>query len=142
MGISKTWLPENIRKCMTPADRQCLGLPTSEEGIASEDAKCERDLQKQILAFLQQRDIEVSCPSMVRRSTIKTGWPDMTFAFHGAPVVFEIKTMIGKLTPEQESIAPKLKSNGWYYAVIRSIEQAREFLEIVERANAAEMCQT
>jgi hypothetical protein len=99
--------------------------------VAVEDAKGERELQKQILAYLRTREIEVCCPSMVKRSTIKLGWPDMTFCYRSIPFVFEVKTAIGKLSPEQKAMVPKLVANGWNHFVIRSVEQAKQALELL-----------
>lgn len=132
MGFDSTCLPEKVRRLMRPEDRASLGpaARTNDEGVAAEDAKSERELQKQILGYLRTRDIEVCCPSMIKRSTIKLGWPDMTFCYRGVPFVFEVKTPIGKLSPEQEAMIPALVRNGWNHFVIRSVEQAKQAIEL------------
>lgn len=125
-------IPDHIKHLMPPADRKAALGPhrlTTDEAVAVADKQSERDLQAQLRGYLAQREIEVLCPATNKRSTIKLGWPDMTFAFHGIPCVWEVKTPIGKLRPEQKELAPKLIANGWRYAVIRSVLDAKKFLD-------------
>lgn len=131
MGFDLASMPDSMRRCIAPEERRDMGKAarTFDDVVAEAEVKSERELQRQICGYLATRDIEVCCPSTVKRTTIKLGWPDMTFCYRGYAVVWEVKTRFGKLRPEQERIAPRLVANGWHHAVIRSLEAAKRFLD-------------
>lgn len=131
MGFNLATMPEAMRRCIPREHQKSLGpaARTIAQVVADSEPQNERDLQRQIIGYLATREVEVCCPSAVKRSTIKLGWPDMTFAFRGIPVVWEIKTPIGKLRSEQEAIIPRLLANGWRHGVIRSVAEAKAFLD-------------
>ena len=134
--INSKLLPENIRRCMAKETRKELGKTamTHEEANAKQDAESERELQNQLCDLLRLRGIEFCRPSMHRRSTIRTGWPDITFCIGGRGCVWEVKTEIGKLTTEQINLANRLMSppNNWRYEIIRSVRSALNFLDAIE----------
>ena len=138
MGLNPALFPEHVKRCMSVEDRALLGVRTAEEGIAVEDTKAEREIQDEIYNYLSLLGIEVSRAAMHKRSTIKRGWSDMTFCFHGVPCVLEVKTLIGQLSPAQKSLREKLIANGWHYGVVHSIDETKQFLSGVVYKEATE----
>lgn len=139
-------IPENILKCMSPEDRRKHGQKTAAEVLAQGEAKSEKELQKQIVALLRLKGVEVNVSRMDKRKTDVVGWPDLTFCVYAMapqmvfaglsealpkawqvfPCLWEIKMPKGELTPEQQKIGIRLISmpNGWRHRVIRSVDQA------------------
>jgi hypothetical protein len=131
-----TIIPENLLRCVNPADRKKLGPAgqTAEEAMASFTAKSEKDLQKQICNLLSLRGIVYINPPMHKRSILPPGWPDFTFALAGVPVAIEAK--IGKEQPsdEQREMHALLTRDGWKVRVVRSLEEVRTILNCVHGA--------
>jgi hypothetical protein len=127
-------LPTNILERMNPADRKSLGKAgmTARENIAACDARNERELHKQIRALLMHRGIPFCEARMDRKSTITVGWPDITFAIDGVPVAFELKTGRNDLSKDQARVARDMLAHGWFYFVIRSLDEALEALRVFE----------
>lgn len=133
-------LPENILKCMSPADRKAIGQMTASEASAKSEAKSERDLQQQIISLLRLKGIEPNVSRMDKRKTDRVGWPDVVFCVSQRPVsemgdsqvgrsfacAWEIKHGTGALSKEQTQMAIRLQSppNCWRYRVIRSANEA------------------
>lgn len=130
-------IPENILKFMSPEDRRKHGQKTAAEVLAQGEAKSEKMLQKQIVALLRLKGIEVNVSAMHKRTTHRVGWPDLTFAVRvkagtesshwtSYACAWEVKMPQGKLTPEQEKIATALSRppNHWRHRVIRNVDQA------------------
>jgi hypothetical protein len=133
MVIKSSEIPDHIKRLMPVSERKAvLGehALTTEEAVNIADAKSEKELQEQLLAYLEEhRGIVVFYSRMDRKTSNRKGQPDFLFAFKGIPVAWEVKTPIGKLRPEQEAIAPKLLANGWRYSVVRSVQQAKTILD-------------
>lgn len=123
-------LPESILSKVSPEDRKAMGKAglTKADCEQKAHARNERDLQRLIVNYLQLKGIEALWHRTDKRSTATVGWPDLTFAAKGFPVAWEIKFEKGKLSEEQELMAVKLKRNGWRFAVIRSLEEAKKEL--------------
>ena len=68
---------------------------------------------------------------MDRRSALPVGWPDFTFAYHGVPVVLEVKVERGRVRPEQEATLTglPLPPNQWRAAVVRSVAEVKVMLD-------------
>ena len=136
-----TVLPENILKCLSPLERKRLGKAgmTKAEAADRAEAKNERELQRQIVSYLQLKGIEVLWHRTDKRSTATIGWPDVTFTIgqyvslvgiFPVACAWEIKFSNGKLSKEQSDLATRLQSppNFWRFRVITSFEQARREL--------------
>jgi len=78
-----------------------------------------------------------------KRLGMMTGWPDIEIIvsakhfhkplFYHAPIFLEVKAAKGRLTKSQTSVLEKLRKLGAHTAVVRSIDDARDFLsEIIE----------
>lgn len=128
-------LPENIRRRMEVTDRKPLGklAETMPEVIERVTAKKEKELQEQMAAILHHRGIEFLCPQFGKKTTIKRGWPDFTFAFNGRACAVEAKAGTNEPTREQNDVMAKLLANGWNVKVIRSLMEFRDFLNQLER---------
>lgn len=123
-------LTDNLRRRMTPEARRALGKHgmTAEDAAAAFDVRSERDLQKQIANLLRLRGIWFSWARMDRATTNMLGTPDFLFARAGQACAMEVKFGKGKLRVEQERAVLEMERNGWCVAVVRSVEEAREFL--------------
>lgn len=139
MSPSHTPLPPHFLKRMSKADRARLGksgmLP--DEILTAATIKGERDLQSTLMSYLMMRGVCPMSPTFGRKTRIKVGWPDITFAYHGVPCVWEVKFQTKKLDPEQEKIQQQLTSaeNGWRHAVISTVEEAKAFLDAIHQPN-------
>ena len=59
--------------------------------------------------------------------TVK-GWPDLEVLLNGGVMFFEVKAPGGRLTQEQRQVGDELLEAGFYWAVVRSIDDVREML--------------
>lgn len=127
---------------MSDSDRTQLGrLGRTEDEVRQElDAKAERQLMKQVTAVLDRWGIAWNASRMDRRTTCRTGWPDLTFALkdasgHAIPCAVELKSQTGRLRPDQSEMLEKLSANGWRVAVIRSLDAFLEFARTCNSRN-------
>lgn len=126
-------IPENIRRLMPPETRKELNAPTIAEAQAKTDAKLERELQKQIANYLRQRDIWFAWQRMDRKATGTKGQPDFLCVINGYPVALEVKTLRGKLSPDQEHCHAAMRASGWLVYVVRSVAEVKELVEFWKR---------
>lgn len=133
-------LPQRVIDRMSERDRQehaChvghpnAGLTSSEIGQKL-TAQAERELQDQIRQYLSQKEILFICPPMFKRSELPLGWPDFSFCHRGTPVLWECKSLTGKLRESQKRIVGQLVRNGWRFRPIRSLIEARGHLREIE----------
>ena len=113
---------------MSDADRKALGLLAPEERQHKAEEMAERELQRLCERELSRRRIAYLHLSF--RARERAGWPDLTFCLHGRFVAVELKTITGKLTPEQVGVMADLERNGALTRIVRSFEDFRELLEI------------
>lgn len=128
-------LPESLLRLMSAAERAKLGkagrtMPEIEAGII---AKNEAELQLQLKNLLALRDIVPCSPRFGKKTGIIAGWPDLTFAYRGIPCLWEAKHERNGLSDDQEKLRPALMANGWRYAVIRSVDEGRAFLNLIDQ---------
>lgn len=115
---------------MSDIDRKKLGVKTKDEMAKAWTAKSERDLQRQIVAYLRLRNIEVLHHAMHKKSTATVGWPDIIFSVMSAgfctPCAWEIKYGSGTLSPGQNDVLARLQArpNCWRVRVIRNFTEA------------------
>lgn len=132
-----TVLPNHILKLVSPNDRATMGRAglTAEECFAKAEIKNEKQLQRLLINYLRQKNIEPIVQRMDKRTTTKCGTPDILFAvFVDGEITacaWEIKTETGKLSVEQQQMAVRLsmEPNGWRVKTIRSFDQAKKELE-------------
>lgn len=127
-------IPESLLRLMSPAERRKLGKSgrTMAEIEAEQIADSESELQSQLKNLLALREIVVCSPKFGKRTGILPGWPDLTFAYRGVPCAWEAKHAKGQLEEKQVEVRAQMQANGWRYAVIRSVAEAREFLQSIE----------
>ena len=130
-------LPPNVLRCMDAKERKAMGkageLP--EEIQARVDEKSHRELQNDLVALLSLRGVTPLAAPGVGKSKMKLGWPDLTFAYRGVPCVWEIKVGRDTLRTEQIQLQAELQKpeNGWRHAVIRSVQEAKMFLDAMDK---------
>ncbi len=128
-------LPDNILNRMRTEDRKKLGVQTGEEAMAKFVAKSERELQDKIAALLDIRGIAFMRQRMDKRTTGTLGWPDFTFhVWHHnerikQAIAFEAKHESAGLDPDQKKCIKKMLANGWAVYLVRSVQEAKEFLD-------------
>lgn len=122
-------LPDHVLRLMSAEDRKLIGQTTAAESLAIAKARDERELQEQICSLLRRRDVPFIRPAMFRKSQLPPGWPDITFGYRGAPIGWECKSAIGKLSPEQLEMHAKMKACGWQISTIRTLQEAVEILQ-------------
>jgi len=66
---------------------------------------------------------------LYRVSTGRTGWPDLLGAYHGRPLVVEVKQPGREPRPEQAAWLERLQAGGYVAIVAHSLD---EFLERVQ----------
>ncbi len=137
MGIDSKTLPDSLVRCMGAADRARLGLASVVDATApaarnKEDMKRERDLQIQIVSFLRMRGHTVIWSRLDRRLTATKGTPDILLAVHGRAVALEAKLPGGKLSEDQERMRDGLIADGWKYALVTSLEEAKAVVDAVK----------
>ena len=104
---------------------------TSSEAEASFIARCEKDLQKKIAAWLSRNSLPFINPPMHRKSALPVGWPDFTFSIHGRACAVEAKHDKNKPSKEQIEKRNELIAAGWLVATIFTYA---EFLAFVKQA--------
>lgn len=130
-------LPDSYLRCLSAKDRKSMGKAgqTAAETLAKADVKTEKDLQRQIIALLRLKGIEVNVSRMDKKKTDSVGWPDLTFSITGdlrgwewgsESCAWEVKLPGRQLDKAQQEMMVKLttKPNGWQYSVIHSVDQA------------------
>ena len=118
---------------MAAADKQQFGKAgiTAEEAAANFVLKSEGDLQDLISQDLLRRGIWNDCDAMHKKRTGPRGTPDFLFAVNGQACAVEAKFGNGTLSDEQRETIPKMIANGWKVAVVRSVQEFRDFLRSV-----------
>jgi hypothetical protein len=129
-----TIIPENLLRCVNPADRKKLGPAgqTAEEAMQAFTIRSEKDLQKQICNLLSLRGIWFSWSRMDCKTTAKVGTPDFLLVSNGIPIALEAKFGNGKLSEEQERTHALMTRDGWKVRVVRSLEEVRTILNCAQ----------
>jgi len=115
---------------MSQTDRIPLGKAglTTKEIDGKQSLKLERELHRQIVSYLQLQDVWIGKSRFGKRSTFTPGAPDIVFVWKGVPWAFECK--IGNEQPTESQLAAhaQMRRNGWIVFVVRTLEEAKEFL--------------
>ena len=133
MGLNRNELPDALLRRVSPQDRKSVGLPPPMSEIVSRaaaksDAKREKDLQNKIENFLRLRGTTVLRPRMDKKTRIKKGWPDFTFAIKGRAVAMEAKLPGENPSEAQAKKLSALAKDGWAIKVVYSLDEARFFV--------------
>jgi len=114
---------------MSPEDRKKFGVETREEMTKKIEAKSEKQLQDQIVAYAGYRGIKVIRSRMDKKSTNNVGTPDLLFCVmvQGFPrgIAIETKFGTGTCTREQNDMQAQMKTrpNAWDVRVINNFVQ-------------------
>lgn len=93
---------------------------------------------------LWRNNVGSYCPDPVNKPRVRVayglgvGSADLIGLAYGSPAIFlavEIKTPIGRLSAEQKAWGSAIQKLGGIYRVIRSEEEAREFVEWLRNTN-------
>jgi len=116
---------------MDASERQRLGklfrLPKEME--VDREIQSEKELQKDVANLLRQRNIWFGASHMDKRSRFTMGAPDFLFVYLSRPFAFECKVGNNKPTEEQYRTHVQMRENGWLVFVVRSLEEAKMFLD-------------
>jgi len=55
----------------------------------------------------------------------RAGFPDLAFLWHGKFYAFEVKTQKGRQSPAQKDWQGAITNAGGFYAVVRSVDDAK-----------------
>lgn len=136
MRYSSTNLPESVRNKLPPSDPLSLHPSVKIEMVRAfdhgTDVAAEKELQNLICQYLNQRDIFYNWQPMNRRSQLRPGTPDFTFAYNGLPVAIEVKTETGQLSADQIRAMEKMKANRWRYYIVHSVTEVRQILRAID----------
>lgn len=118
-------LPEHVLKLVSAEDRKKLGKAgvTAAEAAEKGLARAERELQGEIVQYLNLQRIEVLWHRTDKKSHATIGWPDLTFCKDGVPWGIEVKTDAGRVRPEQYETMRKMTCNGWQCSIVRSFKE-------------------
>lgn len=129
MRLSNAQLvPDKITRLMNPRDRAAFGILIPEERRRKVEATAENELQKLCEQELFRHEIEFL--HLSPRAREKKGWPDLTFVLSGMPMAVELKTVTGRLSPDQERVLSRMQANGWQTYVVRSFDVFKSLLEV------------
>jgi hypothetical protein len=134
---------DNLKKCMSEKDRKALeasGDLTWPRCLERADVKNEAELQRQIVGWLKSsRGVRWVIWSRTDKPTrTQVGTPDICFVVQSkrdaldgvcVAVAFEVKIGDAKLRPEQDEAAKAMILDGWKWAKIRSLKEAKDFLD-------------
>lgn len=128
-SFNSSSLPENIRKRMANRPPE---IQTQAEADVIFDERSEKKLQQLILNYLKLNLVFVVRQRMDKKSNCQVGTPDFVFAWYGKPVALEVKVGDNKQTEEQRCVEISMRSNGWIYEVVRSLDEVRTILERIK----------
>ena len=121
-------ITEQMRRRMSPADREALKCPTNDETRVKVEAGQERKLQADIANYLRLNGLWCDQDAMHKRRFGTAGAPDFQFPYRGHFVAWECKTSAGRLTAAQVGAGAQITAQGGHWRLIRSIVDAQEHL--------------
>jgi hypothetical protein len=101
-------------------------VPSAGAAPTKAELKLEKELQEQIVGFLERNNTVVIRSRMDRKTSTNVGTPDLLFALKGRAVAFEVKRPGEKPTHTQWKMMDQMTANGWLCYVIDSYDQAVE----------------
>ena len=125
MSKQRIFVPPNIARLMSPADRKANGILTPEEESAQANLTLEREIHHQFGGWLYRHGFEDYYHSdPVRRPTIKAGLPDFGIYRDSRILFVEIKVKPNGLSPVQEEVFQRMGAAGNIILVVHSYEEA------------------
>lgn len=103
--------------------------PTEPAAPTKEELKTEKQLQEQIVGFLERNNTVVIRSRMDRKTSTNVGTPDLLFAVRMRPVAFEVKLKGRKPTKEQTEMMLRMTGNGWACFIVESYDEAVTIFE-------------
>lgn len=122
-------IPENYLRLMSPRERKAMGKKTAAETLEAGHAVTEKQLQAQIVQYLNLRGIWHDVDSMAHRRRGTKGAPDFQFPYNGFYVAWEVKTSAGRLSGEQVGTGVRIIHQGGEWHLIRSLAEAKAHLD-------------
>lgn len=111
-------------------------LEPTEKEQTKEEIKSEKQLQEQIVGFLERNNTVVIRSRMDRKTSTNVGTPDLLFAVRKRAVAFEVKLPGKKPTEEQHNMLLAMERNGWACFIVHSYDEAVEvFSSLIDAAN-------
>ena len=92
--------------------------------LTKEEIKSEKQLQDQIVGFLERNNTVVIRSRTDKATTTAVGTPDLLFALKGRAIAYEVKLPGKKPTKEQSEMMLKMSGNGWLCYVVESYDEA------------------
>ena len=102
---------------------------TGSEVVAAGEVKSEKALHEQVKGWLDRKGVSYVHGRMDKKSTVGVGVSDFVICWKGRFVAVELKTKTGKVRETQLLWGERVKENGGEFAVIRSYEDFRVFME-------------
>lgn len=143
-NTSEDWSPAQFREYQRTGKLPAgVAFPVVAEPAPSQpvgtEHRAEGTLQRGIIAYLTQHRKKgtvagVINPPMNRRSTLPSGWPDITFAYRGKPVALEVKLPGKNAEPHQIQCHERLRTDGWLVMIVHSVADVGEVLNAVDHA--------
>jgi VRR-NUC domain len=130
MGINK-FIPQNIRKWMSPEDQKALGIPTDPEVRDKWFTGREKVMHQQFEDWLNRNDLDYVHPRMDKRTTVQKGVFDFLVWFGPKLAWVELKTDNGRLSEEQKEFLARQTVKHTPAFVAHSYEAAVKFIQDV-----------
>jgi hypothetical protein len=125
MATFSTPLPENMRRCLKPAESACIKAPSQAVANDVYDRKSEKLIHARFEAWLRLNEISFVHSRMDKKSTIREGWPDFSvFGPNGKTCFVEIKLPGGELSVDQMTVMLELLRKGHTYHICQSDAEA------------------
>jgi len=127
-------LPENILRCMSPADRASLGKGgrTADECRSAACDRAEKDLQKDIRQYLGMLGLWSDYDAPHKRRTGTVGAPDFIFPYRGHFVAWEVKVGRNNLDPDQVRARDAIVKQGGEWRLVRSLFDCQAHLREID----------
>lgn len=123
MGIDIKSAPESFKTKLSSSERKVLGKHgwTKQECKEAYEAKNEKELQEQIVAWLDIERIYYVRPRMDKRTTVRHGTPDFIVAVSGIFLAIECKTSTGRVSSDQDREIQAIKESGGRTLIARTL---------------------
>lgn len=133
MGLDPTVLQKPaIARLLSPEQRKAEKVTTPEEARTKAVNRDEAKAQSEIAGYLRLHDIQYIKPSMLKKSTLPSGWPDFTLAYRGTPLALEVKVWGIKAEPHQIVMHTKLRKDGWRVEVISGVPDVQQIFREID----------
>jgi hypothetical protein len=134
MGIRQEDVTDAMKERMDPRDKEReikrrgrRAMETTNEAVARELLRLEREDHSEFAGYLNLKGIEFEHDDPTQRSTNRKGWPDFRCYYPFGLVLFvEFKRRPNKLTKEQEEVRRYLEGAGFPYVVAYSLSDGIE----------------